>query len=102
MFCQKCGIKLPDDSMFCQKCGAKLAEESAVQKPQEVAETYSYHPEETISQDVPVTYDQNQGYVDTVKKDTKKKPLELALIATAIVAVVVITIIIIIHWRGGI
>jgi len=100
MFCQKCGTKLPDDSKFCQKCGAKLATESAIQKPQEVAETSSYHPAEPISENVPVSHDQNQEYVDTSKKDTKKKFLELALITTAIVAIVVITVIIIVHWRG--
>ena len=26
MFCEKCGNKLPDDSLFCDKCGAKVSD----------------------------------------------------------------------------
>lgn len=33
MFCNKCGEKVPDDSLFCSKCGAKIQGSSGADSP---------------------------------------------------------------------
>lgn len=85
MFCPKCGMKALDGATFCQKCGAQLITDSAAQ--QSAASML-------VQQTPPSTH--NVPSDTPKKKNSKKLPIIIGIIAVVIAAVIFIAL----NWEG--